>query len=302
MLKHLIQFMLCLPVMALVSQTGFAQTKKIDLQGHRGCRGLMPENTIAAMLHAIDLGVTTLEMDVVITKDNKVILSHETFMNPEIATPPTGQQFSSPKDRTHNIYQMTYEEVSKWDVGMKFHPNFPLQKKMPAIKPLLSDVIAAVEEYTKANKLKPLKYNIETKCAPSTDGISHPNPEAFVSLLMDVVTKEKISKRTIIQSFDKRTLQVLHQSFPSIKTSYLFGGSFKKTPEQLVDDLGFRPNMLSPAYLLIDKEYVEACKKLKLKLVAWTVNEEKDIEKMAALGVDGMISDYPDRFSILKNR
>jgi glycerophosphoryl diester phosphodiesterase len=262
----------------------------------------MPENTIAALLQSIDLGVTTLEMDVVITKDNKVILSHEPFMNPEIATPPTGQQFSSPKDKTYNIYQMTYEEVSKWDVGMKFHPNFPLQKKMPAIKPLLSEVIAAVEEYTTAKKLKPLNYNIETKCAPSTDGISHPIPETFVKLLMDVITEGKISKRTIIQSFDKRTLQVLHQSFPSIKTSYLFGGSIKKTPEQLVADLGFRPDMLSPVHPLIDNAFIENCRKLNIKVIAWTVNEEKDIKKMAALGVDGIISDYPDRFSILKNR
>lgn len=294
--------MLCLPCLAFLNQSVSAQNKKIDLQGHRGCRGLMPENTIAALLHSIDLGVTTLEMDVVITKDNKVILSHEPFMNPEIATPPTGQQFSSPKDKTYNIYQMTYEEVSKWDVGMKFHPNFPLQKKMPAIKPLLSEVIAAIEEYTTVKKLKPLNYNIETKCAPSTDGISHPIPETFVKLLMDVITEGKISKRTIIQSFDKRTLQVLHQSFPSIKTSYLFGGSIKKAPEQLVDDLGFRPDMLSPVHPLIDNAFIENCRKLNIKVIAWTVNEEKDIKKMAALGVDGIISDYPDRFSILKNR
>ena len=302
MLKHLIQFMLCLPSLAVFPASVSAQTRKIDLQGHRGCRGLMPENTIAAILHSIDLGVTTLEMDVVITKDNKVILSHETFMNPEISTPPNGQQFASPKDKSFNIYQMTHEELSKWDVGMKFNPKFPSQKKMPAIKPLLSDVIDSVERYVKANHLKPLNYNIETKCAPATDGISHPDPEAFVALLMDVVTKANISKRTIIQSFDKRSLQVLHQSYPSIKTSYLFGESNKKTPEQLVDDLGFRPDMLSPAYQLIDKAYVEACRKLKVKLIAWTVNEEKDIENMAALGVDGIISDYPDKFNILKNR
>ena len=288
--------------LAVFSLSVSGQSPKIDLQGHRGCRGLMPENTIPAILHSIDLGVTTLEMDVVITKDNKVILSHETFMNPEIATPPTGQQFSSPKDKSFNIYQMTHEEVSQWDVGMKIHPKFPSQKKMPAIKPLLSDVITAVEDYVKVNHLKPLNYNIETKCAPATDGISHPNPEAFVGLLMDVITKTNISKRTIVQSFDKRTLQVLHQSYPSIKTSYLFGGSDKKTPQQLVDDLGFRPDILSPAYQLIDKAYVQACRKLKVKLIAWTVNEEKDIEKIAALGVDGIISDYPDRFSILKNR
>ena len=120
--------------------------------------------------------------------------------------------------------------------------------------------------------------------------------------MMDVITKGKISRRTIIQSFDKRTLQVLHESFPSIKTSYLFGGSIKKTPEQWVADLGFRPNILSPVYQLIDKAFIETCRKLKIKVIAWTVNEEKDIEKMAVLGVDGIISDYPDRFSILKNR
>lgn len=294
--------MLCSLSLAVISTSVSAQTKKIDLQGHRGCRGLMPENTIPAILHSIDLGVTTLEMDVVITKDNRVILSHETFMNPEIATPPNGQQFSSPKDKSFNIYQMTHDEVSQWDVGMKIHPKFPSQKKMPAIKPLLSDVITAVEEYVKTNHLKPLNYNIETKCAPATDGISHPNPETFVAILMEVIEKGNITKRTIIQSFDKRTLQVLHQSFPSIKTSYLFGASDKKTPQQLVDDLGFRPDILSPAYQLIDKAYVRACRKLKIKLIAWTVNEEKDIEYIAALGVDGIISDYPDRFSILKNR
>lgn len=302
MLKHLMQFLLCLPCMAVFSHSVYAQTKKIDLQGHRGCRGLMPENTIAAMLHAVDLGVTTLEMDVVITKDNKVVLSHETFMNPEIATPPMGQQFSSPKDKSYNIYLMTHEEVSKWDVGMKIHPKFPTQKKMPAIKPLLSDVIAAVERYAKANNLKPLNYNIETKCAPATDGISHPAPEKFVDLLVEVITKGKISGRTTIQSFDKRSLQVLHQTYPAIKTSYLIDGSNKKTPQELIGELGFQPNFLSPAYALINEEFVEACKKLKLKLIAWTVNEEKDIEKMAALGVYGIISDYPDRFSVLKNR
>ena len=123
---------------------------------------------------------------------------------------------------------MTYEEVSTWDVGMKFHPTFPLQKKMPAIKPLLSDVIAAVEDYARVNHLKPLKYNIETKCAPSTDGISHPTPAVFVALLIDVIAKGKISKRTTIQSFDKRTLQVLHQSFPTIKTCLLSYATFNE--------------------------------------------------------------------------
>lgn len=286
----------------MVIETACGQTPKIDLQGHRGCRGLYPENTLPAFIHSIELGVTTLEMDVVITKDNKVILSHEPFMHPEIATGPSGHVFSSPKDRSHNIYQMTYDEVCRWDVGMKPHPKFPQQKKIPAVKPLLKDVIDSVEKYTKTHRLKPVRYNIETKSGQATDGIYHPAPEPFVELLMQVIHQAGVSKRTIIQSFDKRTLQVLHQQFPSVKTSFLIEGNNKKSPEDLVGNLGFRPNYLSPEFHLVSKEYLVACKKLKVKVIAWTVNEEEDILAMAAMGVDGIISDYPNRFSILNKR
>lgn len=302
MLKHLMRYFFCLPCLAMVAERVCGQTTKLDLQGHRGCRGLYPENTLAAIIHSIELGVTTLEMDVVITKDNKVVLSHEPFMHPEIATGPAGHVFSSPKDRSVNIYKMTYEEVTLWDVGLKPHPKFPQQKKIPATKPLLKDVIDAVEKYTKTHQLKPVQYNIETKCSPATDGFYHPAPASFVGLLMEIIQQANVSKRTIIQSFDKRTLQILHEQFPSVKTSYLIEAINKKSPEALVADLGFLPDFLSPEFHLVSKEYLDACKKAKMKVIAWTVNEEKDIIAIAALGVDGIISDYPDRFSILSKR
>ncbi|MCA1763739.1 MAG: hypothetical protein LC664_12225 [Flavobacteriales bacterium] len=111
---------------------------QIDFQGHRGCRGLYPENTLRGFMHALDLGVTTLEMDVVITKDKKVILSHEPWFSHLISTDSTGRPIDEENERNHAIYQMTFAETQKYDVGQKEHPWFPEQKPIPAQKPLLA--------------------------------------------------------------------------------------------------------------------------------------------------------------------
>jgi glycerophosphoryl diester phosphodiesterase len=157
----------------------------------------MPENTIEAMLEAIRWGVTTLEMDVVITKDKQVVLSHEPFMNLEIATLPEGVN-NSGNSKAFNIFQMTYEEVKTWDVGSKFNPRFPDQRKMKVHKPLLKELIEAVESYTKANKLPQVAYNIETKMSPDTDELFHPGPVEFVDLLSKVIIDAGIANRTTI--------------------------------------------------------------------------------------------------------
>ncbi len=117
---------------------------EFDKQGHRGCRGLMPENTIPAMIHALDIGVTTLEMDVVITKDKKVILSHEPWFGQEITTKPDGSTMGPREERKYNIYWMTYEQTKTFDVGLKPHPRFAQQQKMKITKPLLSEVIDTI--------------------------------------------------------------------------------------------------------------------------------------------------------------
>lgn len=127
-----------------------------DKQGHRGCRGLMPENTIPAMLKALDLGVTTLEMDVVITKDKKVILSHEPWFGREITTKPDGSFIGDREERKYNLYWMTFEETKAFDVGMKTNPRFPTQEKMKVTKPLLSDVIDSVNKAMMTRKRPPV--------------------------------------------------------------------------------------------------------------------------------------------------
>lgn len=270
--------------------------EQLDKQGHRGCRGLYPENTIPGFLKAIDLGVTTLEMDLVITKDKKVILSHEPFFNHEITTLPNGEYVSESNERELNIYEMVYSEVKKYDVGQKAHPRFLQQQKIKANKPLLTEVIDLVEMHAKTNNKQPLFYNIETKIQPQTDNVYHPEPQEFVDLMMAVILEKKIQNRVIVQSFDSRSLQYLHQKYPSIKTALLVEAFDKKSFEKQIEDLGFTPTIYSPAQELVDLNLVQECRSKMIKLIPWTVNDLETIRRFVALGVDGIITDYPNLF------
>lgn len=270
--------------------------EQLDKQGHRGCRGLYPENTIPGFLKAIDLGVTTLEMDLVITKDKKVILSHEPFFNHEITTLPNGEYVSESNERELNIYEMVYSEVKKYDVGQKAHPRFLQQQKIKANKPLLTEVIDSVEMHAKTNNKQPLFYNIETKIQPQTDNVYHPEPQEFVDLIMAVILEKKIQNRVIVQSFDSRSLQYLHQKYPSIKTALLVEAFDKKSFEKQIEDLGFKPTIYSPAQELVDLNLVQECRSKMIKLIPWTVNDLETIRRFVALGVDGIITDYPNLF------
>jgi glycerophosphoryl diester phosphodiesterase len=268
-----------------------------DKQGHRGCRGLMPENTVPAMLKAIDLGVTTLEMDAVITKDRQVILSHEPFFNHDITTGPDGKYFEAGQERNFNIYKMTFAETRQYDVGLKENPRFPRQQKMKANKPLLREVIDDVEAYVKLKGTRDIFYNIETKTQPLTDNTFHPAPEEFVDILMKVINQKKIGDRVIIQSFDFRTLKIIHQKHPQIKTAVLIEDYDKRSLDTQLGELGFIPTIYSPAYNLVTKELVEKCHKQYIRVIPWTVNDKDAIQKLKDLGVDGIITDYPDLLS-----
>lgn len=270
---------------------------EFDKEGHRGCRGLMPENTIPAMLKAVDLGVTTLEMDAVITADKKVILSHEPFFSHEISTKPGGELVSAEEEKQLNIYKMRYEEVMRFDVGLRPHPRFPRQEKIKAVKPLLADVFDDVEAYCRLKNGKKLFYNIETKLMPATDGLYHPAPEEFVELLVKQIEDKKLSSRVIIQSFDYRTLRILHRDHPGIMTAALVEDYDRKSFEEQIKALGFHPTIYSPHYSLVNGELVKKCHDLKIRIIPWTVNDKSNIEKLRSMGVDGIITDYPDVFN-----
>ena len=275
---------------SITMQTNF------DKQGHRGCRGLMPENTIPAMITALGLGVTTLELDVVITKDKQLVVSHEPFFNHEIATKPNGELVTEAEEKSLNIYQMTYAEVRKYDVGMRPHPRFPQQQKMKAYRPLLSELFDSVAHYMTMSRRPHPFFNIETKCLPVTDNIYHPKPDEFVELLMAVIKEKELEDHVIIQSFDFRTLQYLHQHYPSIKTAMLIEDFDKREIEKQIEDLGFIPTIYSPASSLVNEALIKYCHDRTIKVIPWTVNTKEEIERLKKMDIDGMISDYPNLF------
>jgi glycerophosphoryl diester phosphodiesterase len=275
---------------------GNSQKPAFDVEGHRGCRGLMPENTIPAMLKAIDLGVTTLEMDVVITKDNKVVVSHEPWFETEITTKPDGSFVNEIEAMQLNIYQMNYEEVLKYDVGMKPHPRFPKQQKVKAVKPLLRDLIDSVEAYIIKKNLPKVNYNIEIKSLPAGDNKFHPVPSEFGELLMTVIKEKKIEGRVIIQSFDFRALKFIHEKYTSIKTSMLIEDSDVNDFDGQLNKLGYTPEYYSPNQTLVGEKLVKQCHDKGMKIIPWTVNDAKQVKKLKKMGVDGIITDYPDLF------
>ena len=288
---------LLLIALLTVSITSFSQ-KKFDVQGHRGARGIMPENTIPGMIKALDLGATTLEMDIVISKDKQAVVSQEPYFNHEFSLTPAGKPISLKDEKKYNIYKMDYAEVKKFDVGSKMHTRFPGQQKFKTYKPLLGELIDSVEAYVKANKLAKPDYNIETKLIRKGDGEFQPSPEEYVDIIMDIVKQKKLEKRVIIQSFDIRTLQYLHQKYPKMRTS--LGIDEKEDFENYIKDLGFKPTIYSPYYVLVGKNLVDKCHAAGVKIIPWTVNSVKDIEYLIGLGVDGILTDYPNLMGQLK--
>ncbi|GGI22291.1 glycerophosphodiester phosphodiesterase family protein [Pedobacter mendelii] len=289
---------LLLPIFILIFIAASAQKQKFDLQGKAGARGIMPENTIRGMLKALDLGVSTLEMDAVISKDKQVVLSQEPYFNNEISLQPNGKAITLKNQKDFNIYKMNYEEIKKFDVGSKVHSRFPGQMKFKASKPLLSETIDAVEDYVKENKLAKPVYSIETKTIKNGDNEFQPEPAEFVDLIMDVVNAKKISKRVIIESFDMRTLQYLHEKYPKIQTSLLID---EKEPfEDYIEKLGFKPTIYSPYSVLVGKGLVDRCHAMGIKIIPWTVNTVKEIKYFKSLGVDGIITDYPNLIGQIK--
>lgn len=274
--------------------TGTYIKERFDTQAHRGGRGLMPENTVDAMMHGLAFGVQTLELDVVITKDKKVILSHEPFFNTEITTKPDGSLVKPEEEKDLNIYKMDYADVVKYDVGLKPHPRFPKQEKKAEVKPLLSEVFDAVKNYMKEAKRPYPFFNIETKSQPASDNIYHPAPAEFVDLLMEVIKTYNLEKQVIIQSFDFRTLQYLHKKHPHIKTAMLVEADDNRSFRKQLDDLGFTPTIHSPAYELVTDNLITECHAQNIKIIPWTVNDKATFDKLKNMGVDGIITDYPD--------
>lgn len=272
----------------------FSQTAAVfDIQGHRGARGLLPENTIPAFLGALDLGVDTLEMDTVVSRDGKLVVSHEPFFSAEISLDKNGVPIPAAKQTDYNLFKMDYAEIKRFDVGSLGNRRFPEQRRIKTYKPLLTDVFKATQAHIETRRLKPTTYNIETKSTAAGDDVYHPTPAVFARLLYDEILRSKMQTFITIQSFDVRTLQEF-KKFP-VKMPLVLLVENKDGIAKNIGRLGFQPDTYSPHFSLIDEEIVRYCRAKSIKIIPWTVNEIADLERLKKFDLDGIITDYPNR-------
>lgn len=270
-------------------------TDYVDVQAHRGGAGLMPENTIEAMKHCLDMGVNTLEMDFVLSGDGKVVVSHESYFHHRYTTRPDGSlvQKADPKEY---LYKMTYDQIAKYDVGVRANDTYPDKACVPAVKPLAEDLIAFVENYTKENGLSPVRYNIEIKSSQA-DGqsINWANYDKLADAIMRLLVKFHLDDRLVVQCFDARTLNYIQPKYPEINFSYLISNKTDLDFDGYMALLKFTPKWLSPHHSLVNEELIAKCREKGMKIVPWTVDKPEDIKRMIDLKVDAIISNYPDR-------
>lgn len=251
-----------------------AADKEILVHGHRGARAVLPENTLPAFEYAIAQGVDVVELDMGVTKDNVVVVSHDPTMNPSICTGP----------REHApIRQLTLAQLREYDCGSQKNPQFPQQRTIPGTKmPTLDEVFAL------AGKGR-FEFNIETKISPEHPELT-PSPEEFTRLVLAAIRKHKLEKRVILQSFDFRTLHVMKKLAPEIRLSALYSGE-PKDFVSIAREAGAA--IVSPVYPLVTPEQVELAHKAGLQVVPWTANTPESWKKLVEANVDAIITDDP---------
>lgn len=269
----------------------------LDVQGHRGCRGLMPENSLPAFLHAIDLGVTTLEMDVVLSGDGQVVVSHEPWFSPEFCLDPQGKPLDAEgAPERYNLYRMDYAQIRSYDCGSKPHARFPGQRLQPTHKPTLDEVLLACEAHSRGK----IRYNVEVKCSPEQVGIFHPDIDTFTRLVIEALEARGVQERCTLQSFAPDCLRAARRLRPQLTLALLVES--EPDPTVALGNLGFDTPIYSPHYQLLDAKRIEELHRRGLKVIPWTVNDTKDMEQLVGWGVDGIITDYPDRLLELVGR
>jgi glycerophosphoryl diester phosphodiesterase len=238
-------------------------------------------------------GVTTLELDLVMSADSQLVVSHEPWFHFDFSSHPDGRPVTFEERGNFNMYGMTYEEIIQFDVGSRGHPGFPEQVPMPAVKPLLSEVIETVEAYIAEYNLPKVWYNIETKSSAESYGWFVPFPEVFAAALYNELARLRVLDRVVIQSFDNNTLKFMAEIDRRIPQSLLVSNDYGV--EWNIFQLGYVPDIFSPDYRLVDEQMVSDVREFGMKLIPWTINNPEDMLRMLELGVDGIITDYPNR-------
>jgi len=300
------------PWLALAMALAAGPSMAFDLQGHRGARGLHPENTLPAFGRALALGVTTLELDIAITSDGVVVISHDPYLNPDIVRDAAGRFL---EQRGPLIRSMTWAQLQAYDVG-RIRPGTDYARQFPDQVPVDGTRIprlADLFELVKRSGDGKVRFDIETKLSPDRPDETLA-PEPFARAVVAEIRKAGMAARSQVQSFDWRTLQVVQAIAPEIATAYLtvqrrFDNIGADRPEGSRWTAGFQfreygsiPKMIKAAgggywsayFGDLDAQKVKEAQALGIKVLAWTVNDPVDMARLVGYGVDGLITDRPE--------
>jgi glycerophosphoryl diester phosphodiesterase len=303
-------------VVAATLLLALVPAQAFDLQAHRGGRGLLPENTLAAFAHALELGVDTLELDIAITADGVPVISHDTALNPAFTRDAQGRWIREPGPL---IRSLTLEQLQQYDVG-RLDPSREYARSLAQQQPRDGQhipTLAALFDLVRARGADKVRFNIETKISPDQPDATL-EPSAFLDRLLPVIQQSGMQGRAAIQSFDWRSLRLVRQRAPGMETVYL---TIESARANNVRDPLWTAGMdwhehastahmvkasagttWSPQFNQIDAAKVKAAQQLGLKVIPWTVNDVRDMDRLIAWGVDGIITDYPDRLRAAMQR
>ncbi len=266
--------------------------KQIDYQGHRGARGLFPENSITGLVKALDFPIQTLELDVVVSQDSQLILSHEPWFSHVICQYGDGQAITEAAAETLKLIHLDYKDIKSFDCGSRGNPRFPEQKKLKSYKPSFMDAISNVELHCRKTNRTPPHYNVELKSQPAWYDVFTPQPKKFVQLALQEIALLEIEEQITLQSFDPAILNEIHRQAPNISTSFLVENI--DGLETNLKKLNFVPNIYSPYFKLLNVGAVNAMHQKGMKVIPWTINDPVIMKKLIEIGVDGIITDYPN--------
>lgn len=284
-MKHMIYMTLVLLGAAACS----TRKAPIDVQAHRGGAGLMPENTIPAMRHALDLGVNTLEFDLQLSSDGQVVVCHDNYFHPRYATRPDGTLIQ-PDDPREYLYTMPYDSIARYDVGLRPNSVWPSQQKIAAKRPLAGELIDFAEQYATS----PVNYNIEIKSWPRDgEGTLWPDYRTFCDTCIPLLLSKNLGDRLIVQCFDTRSLEYMHAKWPELTLSFLTE-DFDTDIHEILSRLSFTPAWWSPHYSVVTPENVAFCHAQGIGVVPWTVDDPAEMRRLVSCGVEAIISNYPD--------
>lgn len=256
---------------------------QFDLQGHRGARARFPENTLPAFRHALACGCTTWELDLAVSKDSILVVSHEPWLRPGLCLGPKGEPIAS--HDAFFLYSHPASDLEECDCGSLPDPKFPNSTRIPTPKPRLEDVVRIATDTT--------RFNLEIKYFPDFAGIWHPDATTFATLVIDAIHAFDIADRVTVQSFAPEALEAVHRFAPELPVVLLV-----EQPGSLRSWLAlvtFTPDIISPSYTALTRRHIRAAHQRGIAVVPWTVNDEDAFRRLVKWNVDGIITDDPCR-------